>query len=531
MQRCLSGKRRLKTPLIVSCLFGTGPFDIYRPPDPALYRCVFFTNREEIAQRAQSQGWTPCMMPLPEETDPMATALQSKAVKFLSFLEDPFYAPHGWDVKDGVVYFDHKFRVTGDHIAKLVSGAGEAAVVLRSTPMLKTSVWTEVEAAEHQERYARHMMQTRQYIDRLLANGHSAETRICNTGLIYYSDPKVALPLAQSVLKSCLLLRQPECQIFWALHAQPYSHTIKVIDWKDPAVADIEWCDPGLLTRAEARVTKFVGPNKQVNTAHISCGRQNVAIVKSKFGDIVGYANDLITSQIADFGNHTRPEFAFAAGLINHDSKVFDLGAHIGTFSLEALAKMGGEGKLLAVEGNPTTFEFLQMNVQQQPKRAQTFLQNAFIGGGAGFEYISVEHNTGAGHLRPAAHGKVAAHSLDDFVRTHFEPDYIKIDIEGAEYAVLSNSSYIVQRRPVLYLEVAVEQLARFGHGKQQVDDFLRNLNYRLFVNVGDRNARHDYFKPAEIPDLISYSDFFDVLCVPADAPACSALVAAAELR
>jgi hypothetical protein len=234
----------MKTPLIVSCLFGTGPFNIYPPPDAALYRCVFFTNRKEIAERAESLGWIPCLAPFPEDADPVTTALQSKSVKYLNFLRDPFYEHMAFDATDGVIYFDHKFKVTGAHVERFAGRADDFAVVLRTTPRPKWSIWTEVAEAESQERYARHMKSTKAYIHQLIDNGYSAETRICNTGLIYYSKPASAYPLAQRVLDSCLLLRQPECQIFWALHAQPYSGLVRMIDWTDAAVADIEWRDP-----------------------------------------------------------------------------------------------------------------------------------------------------------------------------------------------------------------------------------------------------------------------------------------------
>ena len=73
------------------------------------------------------------------------------------------------------------------------------------------------------------------------------------------------------------------------------------------------------------------------------------------FGKLKCYANDLITKQIQQFGNHTRPEFAFATSLILKDFKIFDLGAHIGTFTLSALKKIDSNSKVLCVEGNKKT--------------------------------------------------------------------------------------------------------------------------------------------------------------------------------
>lgn len=229
-------------PIVVSSLFTAGRFDVY--PAPIKGSCFFFTNRPDIADRAHERGWEPIMMPLPRSDDPLTLSLQSKAIKFLAFVDDPIYSQVIKNCENGILYFDHKLPIESHHVTNLMDCAEDKAIVIRSTPKPKNSIWTELEGAMRQERYARHMPDTKIYIEKMLEQGTSADTRICNTGLIYYSDPQAAMPLAKSVLQSCLLQAQPECQIFWAAHAQRYSNIIKVIEWDDPAVADIAKKDP-----------------------------------------------------------------------------------------------------------------------------------------------------------------------------------------------------------------------------------------------------------------------------------------------
>ena len=62
--------------------------------------------------------------------------------------------------------------------------------------------------------------------------------------------------------------------------------------------------------------------------------------IDSIFGIIKAFKNDLITDQIIKFGNHTRPEFAFATSIILNNFNIFDLGAHIGTFALTSIKKL-----------------------------------------------------------------------------------------------------------------------------------------------------------------------------------------------
>ena len=62
--------------------------------------------------------------------------------------------------------------------------------------------------------------------------------------------------------------------------------------------------------------------------------------IDSILGNIKTFKNDLITDQIIKFGNHTRPEFAFATSIISDNFNIFDLGAHIGTFTLTVIKKL-----------------------------------------------------------------------------------------------------------------------------------------------------------------------------------------------
>lgn len=232
--------------LVTSCLFTDGAFALYDAPQGESLAAHFFTNRPDIAEAADRQGWVPVLLPAPlGGSDSLELSLQSKYVKFLRYLDDPALGPR-FARFDQVLHVDHKFALNARHVSALQATRRDAAIVLRATPRLKTSVWEEVAHAERQERYLRHMPQTRAYIEAALAAGLSAETRIANTGLILWRDRALALRLGGQVFAASSLLRQPECQIFWALLAQPFAHRIALIDWTDPAVADILWRDPAL---------------------------------------------------------------------------------------------------------------------------------------------------------------------------------------------------------------------------------------------------------------------------------------------
>ena len=253
-------------------------------------------------------------------------------------------------------------------------------------------------------------------------------------------------------------------------------------------------------------------------------------LVESCFGPIEAYVDDVITDQIIEFGNHTRPEFAFACSVLSPRAQLFDLGAHIGTFSMTALGKMMGGGSILAVEGNPVTAAILSRNLMRvadpkqrgrQPGRSIEVL-NAFVAVQDGdFAIQENRANTGASMLVPRATGPNMApavqpfYGIDALVDRYFPPDYIKLDTEGTEGQVLTGSRFVADAKPLIYLEVNERTLAAFGTTTSDLDDLFGRLGYGLYVNSFDRNGGHDLYRIDRITTLTGRGAFFDVLCVP----------------
>lgn len=260
--------------------------------------------------------------------------------------------------------------------------------------------------------------------------------------------------------------------------------------------------------------------------------------VDSCFGEITAFEGDLITRQIAEFGNHTRPEFTFAVSVMAPGARVFDLGAHIGTFSMTALRKLSPRGRLLAVEGSVATHAILRENLTRltgtlraadrgpgAAYMADADTLNAFANLRPGdFNILENRDNTGASMLVPRAERPHTTHvtteslGIDDLVDRYFAPDYIKMDTEGTEGELLAASTHVARARPTLYVEINARTLAAFDTTVADMDRLLQGLGYRFFINGFDRNAAHDLYKPVGIETLCGRGDFFDVLCIHKDA-------------
>lgn len=279
---------------VVTGLFGDSrTFGVYQAPTLSGVECLFFSNNDLIGEFATAKGWTfvKTRHPLIDD-DYLETSLQSKWIKYLQFLNDGSLFERQLETPSSVIYFDHKFNVTSEHVAQILERDTTASILLRKTPVSKNSVWTEIEVASRYERYARNMEQTKSFVQAHIEQGASADVTICNTGLIHYRNLDVGRDLANRVYNTCQSLKQPECQVVWSMHAQAFSEKIEIIEWNDPLVQDIEWQDPkvynsNLVTESEQR-QRQPGHGIMVAGFHRS-GTSSVAGLLHKAGVSAGF--------------------------------------------------------------------------------------------------------------------------------------------------------------------------------------------------------------------------------------------------
>ncbi|HEV3470234.1 MAG TPA: FkbM family methyltransferase [Pyrinomonadaceae bacterium] len=149
---------------------------------------------------------------------------------------------------------------------------------------------------------------------------------------------------------------------------------------------------------------------------------------------------------------------------------VYDCGANVGYFSVMLARLVGPRGRVYAFEPSPASLESLRAardlnglaNLSVVPqgvwdRRARL----RFRRGGAGESLVSdhvegVFGESGARGPREAA-VEVEVNSLDDFVYAEGNPppDFIKLDVEGAEGRALAGARRLLaERRPGLLLEI-----------------------------------------------------------------------------
>jgi len=183
-----------------------------------------------------------------------------------------------------------------------------------------------------------------------------------------------------------------------------------------------------------------------------------------------------------------------------------DVGANVGAIAL-ALAKRTGEsGKVHAFEPGPPLFERLQDNVRLNPGLS-SYLELHQMGlsdkqDELCWQESSRDHGNAtirwADNNRPVT--RIPVTTLDDFAREHSleRLDFLKIDVEGMEYEVLSGGKVALAKfMPVIYFETSLcdEEQKAAARGSEI---FLENLGYRLHKVL---NCRGD-IRPTNFPDL-----------------------------
>ena len=150
------------------------------------------------------------------------------------------------------------------------------------------------------------------------------------------------------------------------------------------------------------------------------------------------------------------PEVAEVVARLDLGGKrVWDVGAHAGYFSL-AFARAGA--RVLALEANPETAARLRRNVALNDAAVEV------VEAAAAPEDGEVSFSVVAGRRRPQSRisetggTRVAAVTLDGLLDRFGAPDFVKMDIEGAELPALQAAPRLLAARPKLFIEVHRER-------------------------------------------------------------------------
>lgn len=133
---------------------------------------------------------------------------------------------------------------------------------------------------------------------------------------------------------------------------------------------------------------------------------------------------------------------------------VFDVGAHVGFYTLLASVLVGPRGQVVAFEPVQRNLGYLYRHLSLN-KISNASVIEAAVSDVDGYAQFAVEADSSMGHLGQNGGQRVRTVVLDALAEDGRlpMPDCLKIDVEGAEVAVLRGALGILRARgPVLFL-------------------------------------------------------------------------------
>jgi FkbM family methyltransferase len=153
-------------------------------------------------------------------------------------------------------------------------------------------------------------------------------------------------------------------------------------------------------------------------------------------------------------GVYERAEQKLVAKTVRPGTVFFDVGANVGFYTLLASLLVGDNGRVFAFEPLPKNIDYLEKHLALNGAKNVTLLKAAVSdhSGQARFYETSCR---ATGQISGAGSLPVELVSLDDlFLNGALPlPDYLKIDVEGAEFLVLSGAQHLLDLgRPTIFL-------------------------------------------------------------------------------
>jgi FkbM family methyltransferase len=178
---------------------------------------------------------------------------------------------------------------------------------------------------------------------------------------------------------------------------------------------------------------------------------------------------------------------AFKALLLPGDV-VWDIGAHIGFFTLLAARLVGPDGEVHAFEPNPAAHARLSANARLN-KFENVRFHHLALSGSNDTAVLHIHQEASMSSLHPVAETRatlsVLCRTVDELVQaTSSVPDVMKIDVEHAELDVLRGGGQLIKRGVTVIFE---------GSSPETVDEAERLLPSYEFERM---TPRHAVFRP-----------------------------------
>jgi FkbM family methyltransferase len=181
-------------------------------------------------------------------------------------------------------------------------------------------------------------------------------------------------------------------------------------------------------------------------------------------------------------GREEWDDISCLSSLLECGQTFVDVGANIGTWTLEAACRVGPTGNVHAFEPNPRTVAKLRANVELNKRESCVSVNPSAVSSLSGLIVMDCEKEHNCSHITDSTNAQaieLPAITLDDYFGSATRVHGIKIDVEGHEHAVLMGGTELIQRcRPWIVVEFNLDLTTAKKLGEWDVHQFLVSKGY-----------------------------------------------------
>lgn len=243
-------------------------------------------------------------------------------------------------------------------------------------------------------------------------------------------------------------------------------------------------------------------PSKAVLDRIASIVKENIVFEVSEFGAVFSInPRSHLLRRVLESGFYEPHLSRIFEAFVQPEQDVLDVGANIGFYTVAGAKKLT-TGRLLAAEPTSEAFNRLRENVARNGVGDRVILFKGMIGSTRGEGRIhfipGIEEYSSMGipdHVE--TRGKqfetevVPIERIDDLVALHkLRPALLKVDVEGAEFSVLSGAQRTISRyRPVVISEIWCKRTRADGHSGKEIIKMFEDLDF-VVKNPHDPSAK-----------------------------------------
>jgi len=214
---------------------------------------------------------------------------------------------------------------------------------------------------------------------------------------------------------------------------------------------------------------------------------------------------------------------AFETEVIKKEIKegdvVLDIGANIGYYTLIFAKLVGPKGKVFAFEPDPENFALLNKNIKINEYKNVVLINKAVSNETGEIKLYLNEYNKANHQIYPSKNHRksilIQTTRLDDFFKDYKgKIDFVKIDIEGAEYLAIQGMSNLLNKNKNIKIitEFYPCWLENFNVKSEEYLKLLSKHGFKLY------NLNKNAVKKTSIPDLskvytVRKENYTNLLC------------------